>query len=1133
MALSRRDFLASTAALPLLAGLRARPAFAVEARHVAPYLGLRKFIEPGFDEFPAEKEAVALVAEFDAAFQNGFLRNEPKIGQSPLPAGYRTIGPNLQEAVYNQSHTSSIQEGWQAWVGSVKKVRRAQFYALPHDILRFEIASENENGQLTYRVGRWRVKWEGGQLTEFSPLEEHVASASKPWFRDVTAAFANVPSLRDQLAYGVPYWRAKLDPALGIDIYGSNGLAVGDIDGDGTDEIYVCQPGGLPNRLYKFSPAGGLTDITNQWGVGILDDTSAALFVDLRNIGRQDLVVLRSAGPVLFLNEGGRFRRRDDAFRFATLPAGNFTGLAAADYDRDGKLDLYLCCYVYFQSEAQYTYASPYHDAQNGPPNFLFHNGLNADGSGFFADATAETGMVENNNRFSFAPAWCDFNDDGWPDLFVANDFGRKNLYVNKDGHFRDEAASAGVEDIGPGMSAAWFDYDHDGKPDLYVANMWTAAGQRVTTDPHFTPGHANSLGTAYQRHTMGNSLYRNGGDGTFAEVTVKEQVGFGRWAWSSGGRDFDNDGEPEIFITCGMLTNESQKDLNSFFWRQVVAKSPVKQQPSAAYENGWNAINQFIREDYSWNGREPNVLHVRRGDRFYDFSGVSGLDFADDSRAFVVTDFDGDGKPDIILKSRLGPQVRVLQNDCSGANRSIAFELRGVRSNRDAIGARITVDGKTQWIDAGSGFLSQHSKRLLFGLGTSERAVEIHVKWPYGTEQRFTNLAAGDTYLISEDSASVHPQPFHSSSRLKAGPIEASNKLALHDTWFAEPVPLPEPQHGPGLFVLKELPKSAEKCEQYEIFRRYLFDWRTTIQLPLALLLNEAGHAVKIYARVPGAEQWKADLKQIDRAHELAKPFAGAYVGEPHRDFFKFGAAYLWAGYSEQALPYLQQALHQNPENARVLVLVGQIHLGANRLELAEQSLMGATRANPNYAEAWSGLGDLCEARNNSREAFENYQRALALKPDLFYTLLNAGRSSDKLDLPAKAEAFYRRASELDPQSAEAANGLGLALAKQGRPERAGELFKSAIALRRDYADAINNLGVLYIQQAKVNDAIAAFEYGIGVAPDEDILYLNLGRTYARSGNIEKAREVMRKLLDRKPGSATAQHALQELDGH
>ena len=119
----------------------------------------------------------------------------------------------------------------------------------------------------------------------------------------------------------------------------------------------------------------------------------------------------------------------------------------------------------------------------------------------------------------------------------------------------------------------------------------------------------ARRMRDAYRRHTMGNSLFRNRGDGTFEDVTGTGKRAFGRWAWAAEGHDLDNDGHAEIFVTCGMLTNESKTDLNSFFWRQVVARSPTEAKPSAAYENGWNAINQFIREDYSWNGREPNVL--------------------------------------------------------------------------------------------------------------------------------------------------------------------------------------------------------------------------------------------------------------------------------------------------------------------------------------------------------------------------------------------------------------------------------------------------------------------------------------------------------------------------------------------
>ncbi len=1131
MRISRREFLGSTTALPLLTVLGSSPVLAEEPRHVPPYLALEKFIKPGFDEFPKEKQAAEIAAALQNAIRTGVLPME-EAGKlvSPLATGYRRVATDLQEAIFSQEVSG---KGWRDWVRSLGTIRRAEFAVLPGDLVRYEVTSIDAAGELQHRVGRWKQRWNAGKLVEFVPIEEQLASGTKPWFRDVTAAaFSGVTSFKEQLMRGIPYWRARLDPASGIDIYGSNGIAVGDIDGDGVDEVYVCQPGGLPNRLYKFSREGTLIDITEQWGAGILDDTSAALFLDLRNSGKQDLVVLRGAGPLLLVNEGGRFRLRNDAFRFASMPAGGFTGMAAADFDRDGKLDLYLCCYVYFQSEAQYTYASPYHDAQNGPPNFLFRNHLNADGSGELVDVTAETGMNENNNRFSFAPAWCDFNEDGWPDLFVANDFGRKNLYVNQRGHFRDKAAEAGVEDIGPGMSAHWFDYDGDGKPDLYVANMWTDAGQRVTAEPAFEPTQKGALEKEYKRHTMGNSLYRNRGDGTFEETTRSEHAEFGRWAWSSGGHDFDNDGQPEIFVTCGMLTNESTNDLKSFFWRQVVAKSPTERRPSAAYENGWNAINQFIREEYSWNGREPNVLHARRGARYYDFSGVSGLDFADDSRAFAVTDFDGDGRPDLIVKNRLGPQLRIMQNDCAGGRHSIAFELQGTKSNRDAIGARLRVDGQTKWLEAGSGFLSQHTKRMIFGLGEHDRAARIHVKWPSGDEQSFANLQAGQTYRIVEGAADVKAESFREPRALEAGPIQGDNELKLHDTWFVEPVPLPEPQQGPGLFVLPELPQSAERTEQYEIFRRYLFDWRTSLKTPFALLLNAAGHAVKVYAAMPSATQVKADLAQIGKAPSLALPFAGESVSPPHRDFFKLGVAFLWSGYPDQALPYLEQVLRRTPENARVLVLVGQIHLQANRLEAADKSLRDAVRANASYAEAWSGLGDLCEARKDLRGALENYERALALKPDMLYTLLNAGRAADKLGEPARAEAFYRQALAVDAKSAEATNGLGLARAKQGDAARAGELFKSAIVLKRDYADAINNLGVLYTQQAKVNDAIAAFEYGIQATPDEDILYLNLGRIYARMGNIEKARQVMHELLERKPQSSTAQKALRELDG-
>ena len=177
-------------------------------------------------------------------------------------------------------------------------------------------------------------------------------------FADITGTVLD----SEQLSKGIPYWLARLDPATGIDIYGNQGLAVGDIDGDGLDEIYVCQPAGLPNRLFRWRNEK-LIEVAA--GVDLLDDSASALFLDLRNLGRQDLVVLRGSGPVLFLNDGqGRFTLAPDAFRFVSPPQGAFTGMAAADYDRDGRLDLYLCTYSFFQSEAQFRYPVPYFDAQ-------------------------------------------------------------------------------------------------------------------------------------------------------------------------------------------------------------------------------------------------------------------------------------------------------------------------------------------------------------------------------------------------------------------------------------------------------------------------------------------------------------------------------------------------------------------------------------------------------------------------------------------------------------------------------------------------------------------------------------------------------------------------------------------------
>jgi hypothetical protein len=404
-------------------------------------------------------------------------------------------------------------------------------------------------------TGEWALK-------AFAPeaLREVTARSGAARFADVTEkALGHNISFRHQLARGLDEWRSELDEATGIDVYGHNGIAVGDYNGDGLEDLYVCQPSGLPNRLYRNNGDGTFDDVSAAAGVDVLDSSTMALFGDLDNDGDQDLIVIAGSRVLLFVNDPqGRFAAHPKP-GFA-LSGATLTAAALSDFDRDGDLDLYVCAYDFWTPGTTYDAPTPYYDATNGPPNFLYRNR----GDGSFEDVTATSGMGQNNNRFSFAASWADYDKDGWPDLYVANDFGRNNLYRNNgDGTFTDVAAKAGVEDLAAGMSVAWGDYDGDGWLDLYVSNMWSSAGQRLTFNPAFAQVASDQqVRAAFQRQARGNSLFRNNGDGTFRDVTIEAGVEFGRWAWSSGFFDYDNDGRLDVFVTNGYVTGPDTHDL-------------------------------------------------------------------------------------------------------------------------------------------------------------------------------------------------------------------------------------------------------------------------------------------------------------------------------------------------------------------------------------------------------------------------------------------------------------------------------------------------------------------------------------------------------------------------------------------
>ncbi len=404
--------------------------------------------------------------------------------------------------------------------------------------------------------GKWTlVEFAAGELRE-------ARTSGGGGFTEITdAAFGAIDSFKKQLSPSVDHWRDSMDAALGVSVYGHQGVSLGDFDGDGLDDLYVSQPGGLPNRLFRNNGDGSFADVTRRAGLGILDDTSMSLFADMDNDGWQDLVVV-GATPMLFRNLGGGefVFDRESGLDVEDDRAAMFTGASMADYDSDGDLDLYVCAYDFWQAGAEYDAPTPYFDAVNGPANLLFRN----DGGGIFEEVSAEAGLGPTNNRFSFAASWGDYDGDGDADLYVANDFGRNNLYTNNgDGTFTDRAAELGVEDLGAGMSAAWGDYDNDGDLDLYTANMWSSAGLRITGSEQFAEVASDEQPRGqFRRQAQGNSLFRNDGPDGFVDVSDEAGVRKGRWAWASDFVDLDGDGWLDLFVQNGYITGERLDDL-------------------------------------------------------------------------------------------------------------------------------------------------------------------------------------------------------------------------------------------------------------------------------------------------------------------------------------------------------------------------------------------------------------------------------------------------------------------------------------------------------------------------------------------------------------------------------------------
>ena len=499
------------------------------------------------------------------------------------------------------------------------------------------------------------------------------------------------------------------------------GVAIFDYDNDGWPDIFVVngttldplRGGAAPtNHLYHNNHDGTFSDVTEKAGLTHSGWGQGVCVGDYDNDGNEDLFVTYYGKNVLYHNNGnGAFTDVSDKARVACAGKAWSTGCAFVDYDRDGKLDLFVATYVDFDLKTAPAPGErgtcmwkgvPVMCGPRGLPwgkNMLYHN----KGDGTFEEVTGKAKIDQTNGHYGFSVSTLDFDDDGWPDIYVACDSTPSILYRNNhDGTFTDVAVTAGAafnEDgkEQAGMGSTIGDYNGDGRLDIFKTNF--------------------SDDTA--------TLYRNNGDGTFDDVTFAAGLGlYTKYlGWGTMFIDVDNDGWPDLLLVNGHVYPEVD--------------------------------SQHLGSDY----REPRILYHNKGNgTFEDISSSAGpgVTAAASGRGLAIGDLWNDGRQSAVISNMSAP-VSLLVNQIRSANHWIAFKTSGTKSNRDGIGAKVRVKFEDRIhvdeVRSGSSYISNSDIRVHFGLGPATKVDWVEVRWPSGLTERFSSVRIDAINTLKEGS--------------------------------------------------------------------------------------------------------------------------------------------------------------------------------------------------------------------------------------------------------------------------------------------------------------------------------------------------------------------------------------------
>jgi hypothetical protein len=552
----------------------------------------------------------------------------------------------------------------------------------------------------SYRGADLETNAKSSALSRYGFFLEEVAHSSKVDF-----------------VHHAPVLDARLAPIMPEIASMGASVSIVDYDRDGWPDIYVLdsREGGR-NALYHNLRDGTFKDVAEELGIANLNQpgsgvSTSAVWGDYDNDGYEDLLLVKWGRPELFHNDQGRGFTR--ATEEAGLPSWiNANTAVWLDFDGDGRLDLFIGGYYAENIDLWHVTTTKimpesFEYAKNGGRKYLFRNL----GQGRFEEVSEKLGI--DSRRWSLAVGSADLSGSGHPDLFIANDYGVSELYVNDGTRFHEVGAQTGIG-FAPksGMSVAFGDILNSGRFSVYVSNI-SEEGILIQGNNLWVP----KEGTA-------------GKDVKYENLAGDFGVELGGWSFGAQFGDLNNDGNLDLFVTNGFVS----LDKNRSYWYEF-AKVAGGHSTIISDANNWPAF-----DNRSLAGYQSKRLWINDGaGRFAEVARAAGVTETYDGRAVALADLWNRGVLDVIVANQNGPLL-IYKNTVEPQNAWIEFELEGTTSNRSAIGAQLTLywGGRQQLqeVSGGSGFAAQNQRRLHFGLGKSDRVDKVVIRWPSGKVQ-------------------------------------------------------------------------------------------------------------------------------------------------------------------------------------------------------------------------------------------------------------------------------------------------------------------------------------------------------------------------------------------------------------